>query len=111
MEREWINAHTEHLYFPTSDLSGNIGNYYYHRLYGYFVAPATTRYRFYQTCDDKCHLRIDLNGGGSRNDLSWLTSVTGWMPQRQWFVDRTDKGVYRSHWVNLVEGQEYYFES
>jgi hypothetical protein len=35
-----------------------IGNQYANIFKGWFVAPATTRYRFYIACDDICDLKL-----------------------------------------------------
>ena len=38
----------------------NIGDRYAQKLRGWFVAPATTRYKFYMACDDACKLSMNL---------------------------------------------------
>ena len=44
-----------HFEAPKDD-GDNIGNLYR----GWFIPPATTRYRFYTVCDDHCAMRMAI---------------------------------------------------
>jgi len=44
-----------HFEAPKDD-GDNIGNLYR----GWFIAPATTNYRFYTVCDDHCAMRMAI---------------------------------------------------
>jgi len=44
---------------------------------GWFVPPKTTKYRFYQACDDNCKLKIGKTPG-STEDLEELLGVVGY---------------------------------
>jgi hypothetical protein len=50
------------------------------RMRAWFIAPATTRYRFYMTCDDRCSLLLGEAPDDSENlttvidDVSWAWS-------------------------------------
>lgn len=37
-----------------------MGNYYRATSSAWFIPPATTRYRFYASCDDTCDIKLAL---------------------------------------------------
>jgi hypothetical protein len=43
----------------TMESSPNIGDRFAHVYKGWFVPPASTRYRFYMSCDDHCQVKMD----------------------------------------------------
>lgn len=45
----------------------NIGDRILHEFKGWFVPPATTRYRFFMSCDDHCFLNMSLTAGSPEN--------------------------------------------
>jgi hypothetical protein len=73
---------------------------------GWFIAPATTRYRFYQTCDNGCRFHMGLDTA----DPLALTKLT----ERTWATDRRRffRQYYdsKSEWVNLTAGEKYYVQ-
>ena len=63
-----------------ADMSGNIYK-------GWFVAPATTNYRFYMTCDDYCSLHIGTNSMDSADTTEILRNI-GNVDHRDWWETR-----------------------
>jgi hypothetical protein len=51
----------------------NIGDRFAHEYKGWFVPPASSRYRFYLACDDGCHLKLDSTPGSnsSATDIAY----------------------------------------
>lgn len=80
-----------------------------HNYKGWFVAPATTRYRFYLACDDHCFVDLDLTPGSSSN-LTSILSVDNWTNFR-FFWDTRDGRTRISEWYELEEGQHYYIDT
>jgi hypothetical protein len=82
--------------------SPNIGDRFGHEFKGWFVAPATTRYRFYMSCNDHCKLWMD-NTAGSTSSLTLLTTSNSWSGFREyWRSDDLSSNVKRiSDWVTL----------
>lgn len=79
---------------------------------GWFVAPATTKYRFYMACDDNCLLRLGKTPGlgpEGYNNTEDIISIYSWTDRRHYFKQ---DGIKRhSEWIALEEGQHYYIES
>ena len=75
---------------------------------GWFIPPTTSRYRFYQTCDDHCSLKLGVTEPGSTSNLSTLLDVTAASGHR--FYRGPDGQQRISDWVELTEGQYYYIE-
>jgi hypothetical protein len=44
---------------------------------GWFTPPATTRYRFHNSCDDHCDLRLGNTPDQETDVLNYLTLITG----------------------------------
>jgi len=63
---EQVTLHSESL----KNLDGDYGRLWQ----GYFVAPATTDYKFYLSCDDSCEFSLSTDASPD-NLLSRLTSV------------------------------------
>jgi hypothetical protein len=68
----------------TMESSPNMGDRFGHEFKGWFVAPATTNYRFYLACNDHCELSLDSTAGSTTN---------------------AEKIVYSNHWC---EAREYW---
>jgi hypothetical protein len=85
----------------------NKGSYHTNHYYAWFVAPATTRYRFYAVCDDDCAVKLGLTPG-SVDDAETILDVHTTAAKRwAWAED----GVSRvSEWYELTEGEHYYLE-
>jgi len=45
----------------------NVGDYLTHQFKGWFIPPATTKYRFYHSCDDICKLVMGDKPGSNDN--------------------------------------------
>jgi hypothetical protein len=80
-----------------------------HIMKGWFVPPATTRYRFYVACDDYCNIVL----GDTPNQIENTTEINNNMRAtdfRDWW-ETTNKhlGYARmSEWIELEEGEPYY---
>lgn len=79
---------------------------------GWFVAPATTNYRFYVACDNKCRVKL----GNSPMDADDTTQInynedyTGF--RNFWDIRGNAANPDRmSEWISLTEGEHYYMES
>lgn len=75
----------------------------------WFVPPSTGNYRFYQTCDDVCDLKIGQSSPGTIDDLLVLLDVSYYSDHRDWW-DTRDTNPRKSDWVYLTEGQNYYLK-
>jgi len=69
---DWIRS--ESLSMQLESFS-NVGDRLHHRFRGWFKAPSTTNYRFYQSCDDQCTLSIDTTPGSSATPLEILRTT------------------------------------
>lgn len=77
----------------------------------WFVAPSTTRYRFYMTCDDLCSIAINNETAGSSEAPTQLLRNAGWNQRRDWWEANVNPHLKRiSDWVDLEEGQHYYLQ-
>ena len=94
-----LQFETPHSYGPD-----NIGNFYQ----GWFVPPATTRYRFYAACDDACEVKIGETPM-STSGLTTLLSISDHSGSREYF-DPNSNVNRRSGWIDLTAGQHYYIE-
>lgn len=88
---------------PYNEPGDNMGNIYK----GWFVAPATTNYRFYLACDDYC----DLNLGTTNmvdTDPTKIAENIGGINYRDWWETGNYEQMRISDWISLVEGESYY---
>ena len=69
----------------------------------WFVAPATTRYRFYQTCDDNCNFAMDTTAGSISNPTI-LTQNNYYHSYRSYFEPGRTGSTLVSNWVSLTAG-------
>jgi len=76
---------------------------------GWFVAPATTNYRFYMACDDWCRINLGNEPMNSTNttEISWnyeyMDHRDFWEHRSAWkYPNRT------SEWIPLEKGEHYY---
>ena len=82
-----------------------IGNIYK----GWFVAPATTNYRFYIACDDYCMLKLG-NVSMVVEDPTELVKTFRGTNYRDWWETSGSEYKKISDWVSLTEGEHYYIE-
>lgn len=82
------------------------------RYRGWFVAPATTNYRFYMACDDTCDLNINLTPDTTDDPTTLFekVEVTGSGGNKGRYYYNPDKEQI-SDWVSLTEGESYFLES
>lgn len=78
---------------------------------GWFVAPATTNYRFYMACDDWCRLNLG-NTPMNASDTTEINYNTAWNEIRNyWDISNTWGNPNRtSQWIALEEGEHYYIQ-
>lgn len=74
------------------------------KMYGWFIAPETTSYRFHMSCDDICDLNMGLNTSDPLN-TTLIVSRRSYSAHRQNFKLLNDAV---SQWVNLTKGEKYY---
>jgi len=79
-----------------------------HIFQGYFVAPATTQYRFRMACDDYCTMDMGLNTSNPL-ETTQIMSRFGWTHRR--YTMRLLGSDTTSAWLNLTKGEKYYFKS
>lgn len=78
------------------------------RFRGWFVAPATTNYRFYLACDDGCDLKLAETPDTVEDPTVLFESITNNGNRRHYYDDAQDQ---ISAWVSLTEGESYFLES
>ena len=76
---------------------------------GWFVAPATTNYRFYMTCDDFCSLSMGTTHMDSAEPTEILKNL-GNVDHRDWWETRRAHWNRISEWISLTEGEHYYLQ-
>ena len=116
-ETSWLDWNKYHTYNTTDSLALSLESEYYigDRLgswfKGWFVAPATTNYRFYVACDDYCNIVL----GDTPNQIENVTEHAvnmGATDYRDWWETRNkDKWQRTSEWVSLTAGEHYYIEA
>lgn len=78
------------------------------RYRGWFIAPATTNYRFYMSCDDRCTLKFNNVSDTSENPATIIDDLSAaWTPRRHYYWPGKKQ---ISDWHALTEGQAYYIE-
>ena len=78
------------------------------RYRGWFIAPATTNYRFYMSCDDRCTLKFNNVSDTSENPATIIEDLSAaWTPRRHYYWPGKKQ---ISDWHALTEGQAYYIE-
>jgi hypothetical protein len=79
---------------------------------GWFVAPATTKYRFYISCDDICKLSLGSTPGVAE-DPTVIAHTREYTDRRDWWETNTKVNTdykIKSDWISLNEGEHYYIE-
>ena len=80
---------------------------------GWFKAPASGKFRFFMSCDDKCRLEFDSAhpyGSGTAPNMQTILEVSSWMSFRRyqtrasWSYSET---TMNSSWITLSEGKYY----
>ena len=66
------------------ETSLNAGIYYGSVLQGWFIPPATARYRFYMACDEGCILKLG-NISNSLSSITTLLNVGSWSDYRYYW--------------------------
>ena len=85
----------------------SVEDYMVNHYYAWFVAPATTRYRFYAVCDEHCAVKLGLTPGDSADPTVILDTHGATDKRWAWAVDSE---VRISEWYDLEEGEQYYLE-
>jgi hypothetical protein len=89
--------------YNEGDMIGNIFK-------GWFVAPASTNYRFYIACDDYCDLSLGTTSMEAKSPTK-LVSSTYNTDYRDWWETRGTNNKRISDWVTLTAGEYYYIEA
>lgn len=87
-----------------------MGDSYSSAMRGWFVAPATTRYRFYLACDDHCNINLgnEPMNSTSTTKINWNTA---WTDHRNFWEDRNQEQKNRtSEWISLEAGEHYFIQ-
>jgi len=90
------------------DIPTGSGSNYGTRTRFWFTPPATTKYRFYQSCDDTCVVRIGNSADiFNSEDLKTVLSSGSYYHYRGYWPDLTGShGIrFRSEWVTLTQGK------
>jgi hypothetical protein len=79
---------------------------------GWFVAPATTNYKFYLACDDFCKLNLG-NVSGAVEDPTEIASIGSHLDYRDWWATKSNVQQYKrqSDWISMTKGEHYYMEA
>lgn len=87
---------------------------------GWFVAPETTDYRFYMSCDDRCTFNLGKNDPDVKPTQDKMVKIleSGYHVGRRLYwhkTYRTEGSTYpdtqvHSAWVSLVKGKKYFFQ-
>ena len=85
----------------------NVGKYLVNHYWAWFLAPATTRYRFYSVCDDHCSVKLGLTPGDSADPTTILDAHAATDKRWAWAEDGHTRV---SEWYDLTEGEQYYLE-
>jgi hypothetical protein len=84
---------------PTNDWN-KIGN----KLFGWFIAPETTSYRFHVVCDDYCDLHVGLNTSDPLNTTKVIEKRSS--TYHRYFMRQSND--YITEWLNFTKGEKYY---
>jgi len=98
---------SEHLALSLEGPAG-LGDTYGQLFQGWFVPPATTRYRFYMACDDFCKLSLASTPDNSSLDaLEVLLDEDKWSARdmKYW---KNDSETRVSAWKSLKKGEHYH---
>jgi hypothetical protein len=78
------------------------------RYRGWFIPPATSNYRFYMGCDDRCTLKFNNVSDTSSNTATIIDDLSdAWSPRRNYYRPNRNQ---KSEWHSLTAGQHYYIE-
>jgi hypothetical protein len=77
---------------------------------GWFTPPATARYRFHQSCDDHCDLRLG-NTPDQETDVKEILNIDHHAEYRRASYTRYGDQDRVSEWVSLEVGKKYYIEA
>lgn len=86
-----------------------IGNYIGNFYQGWFEAPETTNYRFYQSCDDHCYLKFGKTPN-NETDLELLIDNNRWQNWRNYWQEIGGRNL-SSDWLALTKGEKYFIEA
>lgn len=77
---------------------------------GWFIAPATTRYRFYIACNDYCNINLGNTSGVVEEPIK-LVETRYYTDYRDFWETRNSEYQKISDWVTLNEGEHYFLDS
>jgi hypothetical protein len=88
----------------------NIGSNMAQLYRGWFTPPATANYRFHQSCDDHCNLKLGNTPDQSTETTEYL-NIDNWAEYRRVSYSTYGGQTRISEWVALEAGRKYYVES
>jgi hypothetical protein len=91
----------------TLEAPSNIGDRLGHKFQAWFLAPLTTRYKFYMSCNDDCIFLMDTTAGSDATPTELISNVYSTDFREFWRQHEESK---QSVWVDLVAGEHYYIE-
>jgi len=95
-------------------LRENHGDYFVNQYKGWFIAPETTKYRFYISCDRNCELKMGKTPDQNK-DMEQLLYTNSPSARSRFYWDHNyawGKARKRiSDWKSLEKGKAYYIET
>lgn len=88
----------------------NSGDYFVNRYTGWFIAPETTKFRFYAGCNRVCYVNIGKTPDQTKDMLELLKFHGPAAKERYYWDNNKDWGEKKriSDWVSLEKGKSYY---
>jgi hypothetical protein len=79
----------------------NVGYKHGNFMRAWFLAPETSQYKFYMSCDDKCLLKLGKTPGDSTTGLEEIINIDSWTYYRDYWSDLSKR---TSEWFTLTKG-------
>jgi hypothetical protein len=96
-------------------LRENHGDYFVNQYKGWFIAPETTKYRFWMSCERNCEFKLGKTPGENAKDVEKLLYTDSPSARSRFYWDHNFAwGAERkriSDWKSLEKGKAYYIES
>jgi len=109
--KQWhsVKAHKETLRTST-ETPYNEGSSLANRMKGWFVPPATTKYRFYMSCSTKCKLLLGETSGSTSSPTKILETSDKKLVSEFRNYHGKDSAKRLSVWKSLEKDKPYYME-
>lgn len=100
-------AHTDEYLSTSFEVPTNEWDKIGNKMFGWFIAPETTSYRFHMACNDICDLHMGLDPADPLNTTHIVSRRSSTNHRRNFNL--INDAV--SEWVNLTKGEKYYMQS